>query len=60
MRAVEDHGAGAFLILADAEGRERLIPFTRAAVPVVDPAAGRLVVVPPDEVAAAGGEGAAA
>ncbi|MBX9701524.1 MAG: ribosome maturation factor RimM [Acetobacteraceae bacterium] len=60
VRAVEDHGGGAFLILTDAEGRERLIPFTRAAVPVVDLAGGRLVVVPPDEVVAEGGEGAAA
>ena len=48
IRAVEDHGAGAFLVL---EGPpERLLPFTRAVVPVVDLAGGRVVVVPPDEV----------
>ncbi|WP_043360686.1 ribosome maturation factor RimM [Belnapia sp. F-4-1] len=48
IRAVEDHGAGAFLVL---EGPpERLVPFTRAAVPVVDLAGGRVVVVLPDEV----------
>ncbi|WP_043341369.1 ribosome maturation factor RimM [Belnapia moabensis] len=48
VRAVEDHGAGAFLVL---EGPpERLVPFTRAVVPVVDLAGGRVVVVPPDEV----------
>ena len=60
VRAVEDHGGGAFLILEDMTGRERLIPFTRAAVPVVEIAAGRLVVVPPDEVEVKGEEGAAA
>ncbi len=48
VRAVEDHGAGVFLVL---EGPpERLVPFTRAVVPVVDLAGGRVVVVPPDEV----------
>jgi 16S rRNA processing protein RimM len=48
IRAVEDHGAGAFLVL---EGPpERLLPFTRAVVPVVDLAGGRVVVVLPDEV----------
>ena len=43
--AVHDHGAGAFLEI----GPTLLIPFTRAAVPEIDLAAGRLVVVPPDE-----------
>ena len=43
VRDVADHGAGTFLVL---EGPpERMVPFTRAAVPVVDIAAGRLVVV---------------
>lgn len=60
VRAVEDHGAGTFLIIEDASGRERLLPFTRAAVPVVDLAGGRLVVVPPEEIVAEGTEGAAA
>lgn len=49
VRAVEDHGAGAFLIIAGA-GREHLLPFTRAVVPVVDIAGGRVTVVPPGEV----------
>jgi 16S rRNA processing protein RimM len=49
VRAVEDHGAGPFLVIGDG-ARERLIPFTRAAVPVVDVAAARIVVVPPAEV----------
>lgn len=49
VRDVEEHGAGAFLVVG--EGRsERLLPFTRAVVPVVDIAAGRLTVVPPEEV----------
>ena len=48
VRAVEDHGAGAFLVLDGPP--ERMLPFTRAVVPVVDIAGGRLVVVLPDEV----------
>jgi 16S rRNA processing protein RimM len=44
--AVHDHGAGVFLEIGTL-----LIPFTRAAVPDVDLAAGRLVVVPPVEIA---------
>ena len=43
--AVHDHGAGAFL-----EVGPLLVPFTRACVPVVDIAAGRVVVVPPAEL----------
>ncbi|MEO3473439.1 ribosome maturation factor RimM [Roseomonas sp. CAU 1739] len=49
IRAVEDHGAGAFLIV-DGPAKEHLLPFTRAAVPVVDIAGGRVTVVPPDEI----------
>ncbi|TDH62632.1 16S rRNA processing protein RimM [Dankookia rubra] len=48
VRAVEDHGAGAFLVLDGPP--ERMLPFTRAVVPVVDIAGGRLVVVLPEEV----------
>jgi 16S rRNA processing protein RimM len=59
VRAVEDHGAGAFLVLEHA-GRETLLPFTRAAVPAVDLAAGRVVVAPPAEIEAKDGEGEAA
>ncbi|MGG5808683.1 ribosome maturation factor RimM [Falsiroseomonas sp. CW058] len=51
VRAVEDYGAGPFLVI-EGEGPERLVPFTRAAVPVVDIAGGRVTVVPPAEVAA--------
>jgi 16S rRNA processing protein RimM len=51
VRAVEDYGAGAFLVLDGAPGgTERLVPFTKAAVPVVDLAAGRIVVEPPAEI----------
>jgi 16S rRNA processing protein RimM len=59
VQAVEDHGAGAFLVLVGPPGgaAERLVPFTRAVVPVIDLAGGRVVVVPPDEVAAAAGAG---
>jgi 16S rRNA processing protein RimM len=55
--AVEDHGAGAFLVLSGPP--ERLVPFTRAAVPVVDVEGGRVVVVPPEEVVAGSAEDAA-
>jgi 16S rRNA processing protein RimM len=44
--AVHDHGAGTFL-----EVGPLLVPFTRAAVPVVDIAAGRVTVAPPAEIA---------
>jgi 16S rRNA processing protein RimM len=46
---VHDYGAGASLEIAGT-GAPLLIPFTAACVPTVDIAAGRLVVVPPDEV----------
>ncbi|WP_373290321.1 ribosome maturation factor RimM [Neoroseomonas lacus] len=49
IRAVEDHGAGAFIIVAGV-GREHLLPFTHAVVPVVDVAGGRVTVVLPDEI----------
>lgn len=51
---VADYGAGDVLELADAEGRERTLPFTRAVVPVVDLAAGRIVADPPAETEAGG------
>ena len=46
--AVEDHGAGAFLVLQGPP--ERMVPFTKEAVPVVDIGQRRLVVSPPTEV----------
>jgi 16S rRNA processing protein RimM len=48
IRAVEDFGAGSFLTLAD-DREERLVPFTEAAVPVVDIPGGRIVVRLPEE-----------
>ena len=49
---VHDYGAGVSLEIAG-EGQPLLVPFTRACVPEVDVAAGRLVVVLPDEVVVA-------
>ncbi len=49
VRVVEDHGAGPFLVIDGVAG-ELLVPFTRAAVPVVDVAGGRVTVIPPAEV----------
>jgi 16S rRNA processing protein RimM len=52
VRGLEDYGAGPFLVIEGAGG-ERLVPFTRAAVPEVDVAGGRLVVALPAEVVVA-------
>ena len=57
VQAVHDFGAGDVLELArtGAEGTSSetlLVPFTRAVVPEIDVAAGRLVVVPPVETTA--------
>jgi 16S rRNA processing protein RimM len=48
VRSVEEYGAGPFLVIQGADG-ERLVPFTKAAVPQVDIAGGRVTVVPPPE-----------
>jgi 16S rRNA processing protein RimM len=48
--AVHDYGAGASLELARDDGGSLLVPFTASCVPEVDVAAGRISVVPPDEV----------
>ncbi len=47
--AVHNFGAGDLLGIEGPEGAERLLPFTKAVVPEVDLAAGRLVVEPPVE-----------
>ena len=47
--SIEEYGAGPFLVI-QGEGGERLVPFTRSAVPMVDLAAGRITLVPPPEV----------
>jgi 16S rRNA processing protein RimM len=49
VRSVEEYGAGPFLVIQDGV-REVLVPFTRAAVPAVDVAGGRVTVVPLPEV----------
>ncbi len=53
--AVENYGAGDILEIApppEAHGPSLLVPFTKAVVPDIDIEAGRIVVVPPDEVEA--------
>lgn len=47
--AVHDFGAGDSLELALADGGTLLVPFTKAAVPEIDIAGGKLVVEPPEE-----------
>lgn len=47
---VHDHGGGVSLEIVGDAGSPLLVPFTRAAVPVVDVAGGRLVVDPPVEI----------
>ena len=48
--ALHDYGAGASLEIARPDGPPLLVPFTRAAVPEVDVAEGKLVVVAPEVV----------
>jgi 16S rRNA processing protein RimM len=48
--AVHDYGAGASLEIEQEGGQSLLLPFTRACVPQVDVATGRVVVVPPSPV----------
>jgi 16S rRNA processing protein RimM len=47
VRGVANFGAGEVLDIGLAQGGSIMVPFTRAAVPVVDVANGRLVVDPP-------------
>ena len=47
VRAVHDFGAGDTLELERPQGPPVLVPFTRTVVPLIDIAAGRLVVDPP-------------
>jgi 16S rRNA processing protein RimM len=46
--AVHDFGAGDMLEIARDAGAAVLVPFTRATVPVVDLAGGRIVIDPPE------------
>jgi 16S rRNA processing protein RimM len=54
VRAVADHGGGDVVEIVADDGRELVVPFTRAHVPEVDVAAGRLVVAAPEWVEAGG------
>ena len=56
VRGVENHGAGDVLAVERPDGREMLLPFTKAAVPLVDIAGGRLVAAPPVEVEVPAGQ----
>ena len=47
VRAIHDFGAGDTLELARPGAPPVMVPFTRAVVPIVEPAAGRLVLDPP-------------
>jgi 16S rRNA processing protein RimM len=47
VHAVHDFGAGDMLEIVRAQGPPVMVPFTRAVVPIVDLAAGRLVIDPP-------------
>lgn len=48
VRGVADFGAGEVLDIGRDEGGSFMVPFTRAAVPVVDVKGGKVVVNPPD------------
>jgi 16S rRNA processing protein RimM len=48
VRAIHDFGAGDTIEIERAEGGPLVIPFTSAAVPVIDIAAGRIVIEPPE------------
>ena len=48
--AVHDYGAGASIEIERAGQPALMLPFTRACVPEIDTRAGRIVVMPPDEI----------
>ena len=50
--AVQNFGAGDILEIERPDQGILLVPFTKAAVPLVDPAGGRVVVEPPEETEA--------
>jgi 16S rRNA processing protein RimM len=47
VRALHDFGAGDVIEIQGPDGAPFVLPFTRAAVPVIDIAGGRIVVAPP-------------
>lgn len=48
--ALYDFGAGDMVEIRPVRGKARVFPFTKAVVPVVDIAGGRIVIVPPQEI----------
>lgn len=52
VRALHDFGAGDVIEIALAEGGVVVLPFTEAVAPEVDLDGGRVVIVPPGEIAA--------
>ena len=50
VKAVQNFGAGDLLEIEEEGGASYFLPFTKAAVPEVDLAAGRIVIAPPEEV----------
>ena len=50
--SVENYGAGDYIEIARPEGEPLLIPFNKAAVPLIDLEGGRVVVDPPEEIEA--------
>ena len=57
--AVHEFGAGPLIEIVPDGGRALLVPFTRAVVPAIDLATGRMVVAPPEGLLGAGDEPAA-
>lgn len=57
---VHDYGGGISLEIAQAGGSALLLPFTAEAVPIVEIAARRIVIDPPEAVDGEPGEGSAA
>lgn len=57
VRAMHEFGAGDMIEIVLEDGGSAVLPFTRAVVPVVDVAAGRIVVVPPTETEAKAEDG---
>lgn len=55
--AVQNFGAGDILEIAPPRGPSLMLPFTRAVVPEVDVAGGRLTVVPPAGLLEPGDDG---
>lgn len=52
VQAMYDFGAGDIIEIALAEGGAVVLPFTRAVAPEIDLTAGRIVIVPPEELVA--------